>query len=145
MSTPEDTLAPVVPPEGFVLEKRGPFTHRNGPIFVKRGEDGAAERAFFADEKHANGMGIVHGGMIATFIDGSLAHAVGKATGVGGVTIQLSINYLSVAKLGDWVFAEAWVTRHTKDVAFAEARIYTGERDIARATSVFKLMRKREG
>jgi uncharacterized protein (TIGR00369 family) len=131
------------PPDGFALMTgRGEFSTRNGPYYVRMSEDGV-EQAFFAAPNHCNGMGIVHGGMLAAFLDGLLAHAVGKAVGQPCVTIQLSINYLSIARKGEWVIGEARLTRGTRDVAFAEARLHVGERDVVRASGVFKLMHKR--
>jgi uncharacterized protein (TIGR00369 family) len=136
-----DVAAP--PPEGFVLMTgRGEFSTRNGPYYVREAEVGV-EQAFLADSHHCNGMGIVHGGMLAAFLDGLVAHAVGKAAGRPCVTIQLSINYLSIARKGEWVIGEARTTRETKEVAFAEARLHVGGRDVVRASGVFKLMHKR--
>ena len=81
--------------------------------------------------------------MLAAFLDGLIAHAVGKGSGRSAVTIQLSINYLSIARKGEWVIGEARMTRETKEVAFAEARLHVGGRDVVRATGVFKLMNDR--
>ena len=137
------TDAILKPPEGFALMTgRGEFSTRNGPYYVREAEIGV-EQAFFASSHHCNGMGIVHGGMLAAFLDGLVAHSVGKTAGRPCVTIQLSINYLSIARKGEWVIGEAHVTRQTKEVAFAEARLHAGGRDVVRATGVFKLMHKR--
>ena len=38
---------------------------------------------------------------------------------------------------------EARLTRATREVAFAEARLHAGGRDVVRATGVFKLMNQR--
>jgi uncharacterized protein (TIGR00369 family) len=137
------TDASLEPPEGFaVMIGRGEFSTRNGPYYVREAEIGV-EQAFFASPQHCNGMGIVHGGMLAAFLDGLVAHSVGKTAGQPCVTIQLSINYLSIARKGEWVIGEAHVTRQTKEVAFAEARLHAGGRDVVRATGVLKLMHKR--
>jgi uncharacterized protein (TIGR00369 family) len=131
------------PPEGFaVMTGRGEFSTRNGPYYVREAEVGV-EQAFFASPHHCNGFGIVHGGMLAAFLDGLLAHAVGKGAERPSVTIQLSINYLSIARKGEWVIGEARLTRATREVAFAEARLHAGGRDVVRASGVFKLMHKR--
>ena len=140
MTRPDPALEP---PEGFVLMTgRGEFSTRNGPYYVREAEVGV-EQAFCAASHHCNGMGIVHGGMLAAFLDGLVAHAVGKGAGRPCVTIQLSINYLSIARKNEWVIGEARMTRETKEVAFAEARLHVGGRDVVRATGVFKLMHKR--
>lgn len=130
------------PPEGFVLsQSRGPFSTRNGPYFHKPGTgDGPAEQAFYALPRHANGIGIVHGGMLSAFMDGLLAGAAGRATGNVSVTIHLSIDFLHMARVGDWVLGEARVTRATKDVAFVEGRAHVRGVDVVRASGIFKMM-----
>ena len=41
------------------------------------------------------------------------------------------------------MIGEARMTRGTREVAFAEARLHVGGKDVVRATGVFKLMNKR--
>jgi uncharacterized protein (TIGR00369 family) len=129
------------PPEGYVLsDGRGRFSTHNGPYFHKVTEGPLAEQAFFALERHANGLGLVHGGMLSAFMDGVLAAAVWRGTGKTGVTIHLSIDFLHMARMGEWVQGEARLTRATRDVAFAEGRAYVGGHDVVRASGIFKLM-----
>lgn len=131
------------PPDGFVRSvRRGPFSEHNGPLYHREGADPPVH-GFRALKRHCNGYGIVHGGMLASFVDGLLGHAVGVAAGKPAVTIHLSLDYLSMARAGDWIEGEARVTRLTREVAFAEARLHTGGRDMLRASAVFKLMERR--
>ncbi len=136
------------PPEGFVRSlRRGPFTERNGPLYHREAPHGETPETvvhgFHALRRHCNGLGIVHGGMLASFLDGLLGHAVNAAATRPGVTIHLSLDYLSMARAGDWIEGEAHVTRLTREVAFAEARAYVGPRDVVRAAAVFKLMERK--
>jgi uncharacterized protein (TIGR00369 family) len=101
------------------------------------------EQAFYALPRHCNGFGIVHGGMISAFLDGLLAGAAARAAGGRLVTMQLSISFLDMGRAGDWVLGDARATKVTRDIAFVEGRARSGNRDIARATGVFKLMRPR--
>ncbi len=121
--------------------ERGPFTTHNGPYFHRPVDDGA-EQAFFAESRHCNGMGLIHGGMLSAFLDGLLAAAVALKTGMVPVTIHLSVDYLGMGRAGDWVLGDARVTRATRDIAFVEGRASANSRDLARATGVFKLMRR---
>ena len=128
------------PPEGFVRSlRRGPFTEHNGPLYHREGTL-AVVHGFHALRRHCNGLGIVHGGMLASFVDGMLGHAVSFDAKAAGVTIHLSLDYLSMARSGEWVQGEAKVTRRARDVAFAEARAFVGDKDVVRAAAVFKLM-----
>jgi uncharacterized protein (TIGR00369 family) len=136
----DDEQAPP-PPEGYVLaEGRGNFSTHNGPYFYRISEGATSEQAFFALQRHSNGIGLVHGGMLSAFLDGVLAGAVWRGTGKTAVTIHLSIDFLHMARAGEWVMGEARMTRATKDVAFAEGRAYVGRRDLVRASGIFKLM-----
>jgi uncharacterized protein (TIGR00369 family) len=133
------------PPSGFVRsEGRGQFSTLNGPYFHRPpGEDGLVAQAFYALPRHTNGIGLVHGGMLSAFTDGLLASAVGRGTGRVGVTIHLSLDFLHMARQGDWVIGEARMTRATKDVAFAEGWLKARGVDILRASGIFKLMDRR--
>jgi uncharacterized protein (TIGR00369 family) len=132
------------PPEGFVRSSgRGPFTTHNGPYFHRDGQGDMAEQAFFALKWHANGLGLVHGGMLTAFMDGLLAAAVYRKTRTTGVTIHLSIDFLHMARVGEWVMGEAHVTRATRDVVFVEGRAHSRGNDVVRASGLFKLMPKR--
>ena len=133
------------PPEGYVpAEGRGGFSTLNGPYFYKLSDGPTSHQAFFALPRHANGIGLVHGGMLSAFLDGVLAGAVWRGTEQTAVTIHLSIDFLHMARVGEWVMGEGRMTRATKEVAFAEGRAYVGGRDVVRASGIFKLM-NREG
>ena len=130
------------PPKGFVRSNdRGPFTTHNGPYYHRPAEWGA-EQAFYAEPRHCNGIGLIHGGMLSGFLDGLLAAAVALKTGAVPVTIHLYIDYLGMGRAGAWVLGEARVTRVTTELAFVEGQARVGDRDLARATAVFKLMRR---
>jgi len=129
------------PPAGFVrAHGRGPFSTLNGPYFHRLGDGEMVEQAFYALQRHTNGVGIVHGGMLSAFTDGLLAMAAGRGTGKLAVTIHLSVDFLHMAREGDWVLGEARMTRATKEVAFADGRLRARGVDIVRASGVFKLM-----
>ncbi len=139
--TGEDDDPP--PPEGFVRQTgRGAFSTHNGPFYYRPGPDGA-EQAFHARARHCNGVGLIHGGMLSAFLDGLLAMAAARATQVTPITVHLSVDFLDMGRAGDWVVGVARVTRVTRDLAFVEGRASVKDRDLARASGVFKLMRKR--
>ena len=129
------------PPEGFVrAQGRGKFSTLNGPYFHRLSGGETVEQAFYALPRHTNGIGLVHGGMLSAFMDGLLAMAVGHGTGKVAVTIHLSIDFLHMARQGDWVLGEARMTRATKEIGFAEGRAHVRGVDVVRASGVFKLM-----
>ena len=132
------------PPAGFTLSPpRGGYSSHNGPYFDGPEGEGA-RRAFYSLPRHANSLGVVHGGMLTSFMDGLLAGAVALETRKIGLTAHLSIDFLHMARVGEWVIGEARMTRATKDIAFAEGRLHIGGRDILRGSGVFKLMHRRD-
>jgi len=133
------------PPEGFVIQSgRGAFTTRNGPYYTRPSDSGVCQ-AFYARLRHCNGVGLIHGGMLSAFLDGLLAGAAGRATQATPVTVHLSIDFLDMGRAGDWVIGQAYVTRATRDLAFAEGAASVGSRTLARASGVFKVLRRRPG
>ena len=137
---PADGEATPSPPPGFVRSGgRGAFSTHNGPYF----HNPEGVQAFYALKRHCNGVGLIHGGMLSAFLDGVLAGAAGRGSGGTAITVHLSIDFLDMGRAGDWIFGEAQLTRATRDLAFVEGRARAGERTLARATGVFKLMRRR--
>ena len=131
------------PPEGFVASgSRGPFSSHNGPYFHRAQPGELTEQAFYALPRHANGLGLVHGGMLTAFLDGLMGAAVYRSVRQTAVTIHLSVDFLHMARVGEWVVGEAKVTRATRDVAFVEARAHANGVDVVRGSGVFKLMRR---
>ncbi len=132
---------PPPPPGGFVRSsERGAFSNHNGPYFHHA--DGT--QAFFTLKRHCNSIGLIHGGMLSAFLDGVLASAAARDSGRTAITVHLSIDFLDMGRAGDWVMGEASLTRATSDLAFVEGRAHIAGRSLARATGVFKLMRRRD-
>ncbi len=77
----------------------------------------------------ANLSGNLHGGAIATLIDdvGTLAIMGGDADNRPGVTTDLNVSYMSSARLGSTVLAEARALKCGRTLAFAEVEIKTEE------------------
>ena len=137
--------APPSPPAGFVPSAgRGAFTTHNGPYYHRETPEGATQ-AFYALPRHCNGVGLIHGGMLSAFLDGVLASAAARGSGATPITMHLSIDFLDMGRAGDWVIGEGALTKATKEIAFVEGRAHVGGRSLARATGVFKLMRRRAG
>lgn len=55
--------------------------------------------------------GILHGGVISAVLDAAMTHAL-HASGVTGVTAELTVRFLSPARLGRLAVARGWVVEH---------------------------------
>ncbi|MGH7017061.1 MAG: PaaI family thioesterase [Caulobacteraceae bacterium] len=135
--------SPASPPAGFVPSTgRGDFSTHNGPYW--RRENGkVSEQAFFAEARHCNGLGVIHGGMLCAFLDGVMAGAAARGTGLTPVTMHLSQDFLAMGRAGEWVLGEGRLLRAAGDLAFVEGRAHVRGRDLAHATGIFKLLRRR--
>ena len=142
MSNAEEAVP--APPEGYSpVQGRGAFTTHNGPYFNGPSDKDLSRQAFFILNRHCNTVGILHGGMITAFLDGLLASAVARATGMTPITMHLSVDFLDMGRRGDWVFGEAWVTKAASEAAFVSGKAMIGERTIAQVNGVFRLMKRR--
>ncbi|MHB8527959.1 MAG: PaaI family thioesterase [Caulobacteraceae bacterium] len=131
------------PPEGFAPSAgRGGFSTHNGPYYDRSGH-GVLEQAFFARSRHCNSLGLIHGGMLSSFLDGLMAGAAARATGTTPVTLHLSLDFIGMGRAGEWVVGEARATRATRDITFVEGRAHVLGRDLARGGGLFKMLRRR--
>ena len=98
-------------------------------------------------DRHCNGMGFLHGGMISAFADSSLAWAVWSATGRMSVTLKLTLSFLDVVREGEWLEARPEVTAIQDELVHVSADLLAGDgvvqgRAAARADAVFRLLRR---
>ena len=127
-------------PSGFrELEEAIGFAAANGPWFEK--VDGTRLiRAFRPGPQHANAHGIVHGGMLAAFLDSAMGTAVFHTLQRRAVTLTLSLDYLGPGRVGDWLQAEGEVVGHDEHVAQVRGRLYGRRHDVLAATGSFALL-----
>lgn len=144
MRTPIPSPVDVDAPKGWKLSVlHDPFEAHVGPLF-EREENGERIFGFFADERHLDGEGAVHEGMLMTFADAFLGSAAHK--GAGGrscVTLSLQASFLNEAKAGDFIECRTRVDRTTRAIIFVSARFSVGEEDVMTATSLWKVLGER--
>ena len=132
-------------PEGFqpMRWSRG-FGRQVGPFYERAEPDGGFTRAFFVAEHHVNGMGNCHGGMLMAFTDIAFGHAVSmRARDYHWVTIRLLTDFVSGAKLGDWVEGTGEIAGIEDDIYTIKGRIWSGDRTIMTGTGIFKTLGRR--
>ncbi len=128
-------------PAGFreLTEATG-FTAANGPWFEKV-EGNRVWRGFMPGPQHANALGIVHGGMMAAFIDAALGSVVYRAIDRRCVTLRLTLDYLTPARVGDWLEATGELLGHDEHVAQVRGRLYGPRHDVLAGLGDFALLR----
>jgi acyl-coenzyme A thioesterase PaaI-like protein len=121
--------------EGFLVHV-GPLYARpdagGGPCFVL---------GFRAGPVHANRYGVVHGGMLATLADVAIGANLARTGGDDGVettlTLNLSLDYLEAARIGDWIEAHVVLTKARGRVRYGQCDVRCGDRHLVRASAVF--------
>jgi len=130
-----------VPPGFQPITQTSGFAEANGPWFEKI-EGSRLIRGFRPGPPHANSLGIVHGGMLATFLDSTMGSTVFHVLQRRCVTLRLSLDYLLPSRLGDWLQAEAEIVGHDEQVAQVRGRLYGPRHDVLAGVGVFALLHR---
>jgi acyl-coenzyme A thioesterase PaaI-like protein len=112
-----------------------------GPLW-HRVVDDVHEYALIAEDKHHNRRGVVQGGVLMTFADrtsGMTARFVSGSTSLA--TVQFDTHFVDAAKIGELLISRPRVIRSTRSLIFMTTEVTAGERCVAMASGVFKLMK----
>jgi uncharacterized protein (TIGR00369 family) len=107
-------------------------------LFEQRGGPGEARLAFRVEEHHTNGLGNCHGGMLMSFADMAWGRIISLQKSYSWVTVRLMCDFLSGAKLGDWVEGQGELIGEEDRVFTVRGRIWSGDRTLITGTGVFK-------
>lgn len=129
--------------DGWAPIDGGEFMSLVGPLW-RRVVDGRPEYGFLPDRRHANHRDIVHGGMIMTFADFVVGMAGAEATGnFHQVTIQLDVQFVAAAVIGELLIGRSEVVRATSSVVFLRGTIEARGSVVAIGSGIWKLVRPR--
>jgi len=126
-------------PVGFgPIFRVSPVIEMIGPVY-SRGEGLELELGMYAQPKHCNLRGSVHGGILATLADMALGYTLAFSSNppAGFVTASLTIDYAGAAHVGDWLTTSTDVLRKGDRLAFANCYIHTRGVRVVRASAVF--------
>ncbi len=116
-------------------------------------EEGVCVMSLTLEEKHMNPNGVVHGGVITTLMDEATGHAIVTIRGLEAMeetphaTVDMSVSFLSGARLGDELVCEGRVLRLGRSVVFAEGEVRRrGSGDlVAKGAFTYAILAKRSG
>jgi len=129
------------PPEGFELVPTGlGFTDTLQP-FYRRIDREQISFGVRVDEQHLNLLGICHGGVLMTLADIAAASGVNHARGEqgGSPTINLSVDFISSGKRGDWLQADTSSVTVKRRLGFCNGLICNDRGIVARFNGTFYL------
>ena len=131
-------------PAGFQRHTRkSGLTDPWEPIYAKHGP-GSVGLGIWAGEAHVNSRGFVHGGLISALADNAMGLSCGEALRAAGsstaglVTVNLSLNFVGSAQIGQWLEIRPHVIKAGWSLCFVEALVLADDEVCARASAVFK-------
>lgn len=137
----DDLLKEKVPtlPDGYtVMNWHVGFGRSIGPLYEKNNPDGTYTRAFIVGDHHTNGMQNCHGGMLMSFADMAVGHVVSAQAKRFWVTVRLLTDFLSGARLGEFVEGTGEMVGVDGDLYTVRGRLWVGDRTIMTVAGVFK-------
>ena len=127
------------PLPGFTVHGRtSPFLDVIGPLWSRR-TDAGLEFALAIDDRHLNGRGFAHGGVLAGLADVALGYASSDSRDPPArlITASLTIDFVGTAASGETVVTRTDVQHLGRRLGFANCYLYSGEKRIVRASAVF--------
>jgi len=130
-------------PVGYQLhDRRSGLTDPWQPIYQRPHSDGLS-LGLRAGQAHVNSREFVHGGLISALADNAMGlSCAARLPDIQGlVTVSMTLDYLGVARQGQWLEVRAEVLRTGGTLCYAAARIYADGQLCASASAVFKVAR----
>lgn len=114
------------------------FTDSLQPLYRSLTQD-TVSFGLVVQPHHGNMMGICHGGVLMTLADITAATGVNQARGVtaGSPTVHLSIDYISSARMGQWIQATVEQVSVKRRFGFCSGAIYNQAGVVARFSGTF--------
>jgi len=132
-----------VPADFQLYGSNSAFSGLTGPYYIKAEKGSELTLGMLIEPRHLNRLDVVHGGVLMTLADNAIGEAVIHVFDepINSVTVSMSCEFMSPARLGDWVVAETQVHRKGRRLMFVECMLWAGERKILRASAVMSLVR----
>ena len=126
--------------EGWTVRKTMGYAAHVGPVWMRE-IDGTTVYGLLVSEIHLNRRGHLHGGMLSTLADNSLAMTVADAVpGRPIATIQLNVHFTAPARLGDFVEARGALVKATRSLVFVRGDFTVGHTVIGAADGIWKIL-----
>ncbi len=126
-------------PDDFTLVPAGVgFADVLAPLFVKQSEEETV-LGMRVEKNHLNGINICHGGVSMILADICCAWNIRRRLDEGNApaTLNLSFDFLSAAKRGDWIETHLDLIAVKRRVGFAGGTVACGEKTLVRFNGTF--------
>ena len=127
--------------EGWACLSGTHFNAAAGPYWV-RTDAGVRQVGLLGQAQHGNGhVGTIHGAVLMALADIALGMGVVDTRGTRDcVTLQLQLQFAAAAPIGSFLVCRPELVRSTSQIVFMRGLIRTGERTVASADGIWKLL-----
>jgi uncharacterized protein (TIGR00369 family) len=132
----------ITPPDGFERHYRSsPLTDPWEPLYSRRRDD-SLQLGLWIAKPHTNSRGFAHGGLVSALADNAMGLSCGLGLeGANGLlTVNLALDFLSVAKVGQWLQVEPTTVKRGRSLCFASALVTADGKPCARASATFQVV-----
>jgi len=128
-------------PSGYKPHFRtSPVTDPWGPLYVRQ-EDSSLSIGLRIAQEHCNARELLHGGVISALADNAMGLAcVMQMKSASALTVSLSIDFLSVGRIDQWLDVRGSPAKLGRTLAFADARVEADGKLIAKAAATFRII-----
>jgi uncharacterized protein (TIGR00369 family) len=125
---------------GWEMQADRGFMELVGPIWRRR-EGEVMAFALPLGPRHRNRNGVVHGGVIMTVADRAMGGtARGDDAANRYATVQLDVHFTDAVPVGGLIEARCRILRRTRSLLFLEGALTVGERRVATAKGIWKIL-----
>jgi len=135
------TDQPVIPHGYKHYKGASPAEDNVGPFYYRK-EDDVLMMGMHAGEKHANGRGTVHGGVLLCFADYAATMLALSGVKESCVTISLTSDFLAAAQVGDWIEGSGEVVKRTGSLTFIRGQLSVADNTVLSFQSVLRRLPK---
>ncbi len=133
---------PPIPPGFEPHFRKSPLTDPWEPLYSRK-SGSEIVLGLVADEQHTNARGFVHGGLISALADNAMGLSCAlPRQGVGSlVTVSLNVDFLGVARQGQWLTFETGFVTTGRSLDFAQCFVMADGVACARANATFRALK----
>lgn len=131
-------------PAGFERhDRKSPLTDPWEPLY-RRLDGDILVLGLRATAAHTNSRGFVHGGLISSLADNAMGLSCGRTLGGGAslVTVNLTVDFLGAAQIGQWLAFETTFVKPGGTLCFTQAFVTADGQPCARANAVFRVVKR---
>jgi len=124
------------------LFRTSPFLETNGPFYQKKTTGESLIVGLRVLQKHVNGRGYAHAGILLTLADIAIGYQVAFSENppLNLVTLNLNNDFIKASKLGDWLEVHVEIHKKGRSIINASALVLKGKEKIMRSSAIYKVI-----